>query len=263
MRGFYAILDATPEQLDAGDAPARSRRARARCSRRAPCCLQLRAKSATARALEAAARRLLPLCRAAGVPFCVNDRLDVALAVGADVVHLGQDDLPLADARRVRAAAGRPDLVIGFSTHNRAQAVAAAAGGRRLHRLRPGVRHAQQAEPRSDGGAGGARGGLPRGRRSRSSRSAASRSTPCRRVARAGASAAAIIAAIEAAPDPTAAGRAVGAAFAGRDNMRRCVAAVSTLAWTPCSPWTGRLAASSRSISAVQHRRERRDGRVF
>ena len=72
---------------------------------------------------------LLPLCRAAGVPFCVNDRLDVALAVGADVVHLGQDDLPLADAQRVRAAAGRPDMLIGFSTHNPAQAAAAAAAG--------------------------------------------------------------------------------------------------------------------------------------
>ena len=72
---------------------------------------------------------MLPLCRAAGVPFCVNDRLDVALAVGADVVHLGQDDLPLADAQRVRAVAGRPDLLIGFSTHNLAQALAAAAGG--------------------------------------------------------------------------------------------------------------------------------------
>ena len=54
----------------------------------------------------------------AGVPFCVNDRLDVALAVGADVVHLGQDDLPLADALR-RARGRRPaDLVVGFSTHN-------------------------------------------------------------------------------------------------------------------------------------------------
>ena len=65
-------------------------------------------------------------CRAAGVPFCVNDRLDVALAVGADAVHLGQDDLPLADARADRRRAGS---LIGFSTHNPAQAAAAVAGG--------------------------------------------------------------------------------------------------------------------------------------
>jgi len=74
-------------------------------------------------------RRLLVLCREAGVRFCVNDRLDVALAIGADAVHLGQDDMPLADAQRVRALAGRPDLIIGFSTHNRAQAIAAAEAG--------------------------------------------------------------------------------------------------------------------------------------
>src|SRR4029078_567047 len=76
-----------------------------------------------------AALRLRDACRAARIPFCVNDRLDVALAIGADVVHLGQDDLSLADAQRVRAPAGRIDLLIGFSTHNRAQAVAAAAAG--------------------------------------------------------------------------------------------------------------------------------------
>ena len=106
------------------------KRARAQLLAARPCCLQLRAKAAGgARAGGRGAPRCSPLCRAAGVPFCVNDRLDVALAVGADVVHLGQDDLPLADARRVRAAAGRPGLLIGFSTHNPAQARAAAAGG--------------------------------------------------------------------------------------------------------------------------------------
>ena len=110
MRGYYAILDATPELLDADgrrragsarrQAAGRARLAACSCARRRP----------AARALEAAARvACCPLCRAAGVPFCVNDRLDVALAVGADVVHLGQDDLPLADAQRVRAAAGRPE----------------------------------------------------------------------------------------------------------------------------------------------------------
>src|SRR4029079_16040515 len=122
----YAILDATPELLD--DALALAARAE-RLLAAAPCCLQLRASAAGAGALESAARLLVPLCRAARVPFCVNDRLDVALAVGADVVHLGQDDLPLADAQRVRAAAGRSGLTIGFSTHTADQAIAAAAAG--------------------------------------------------------------------------------------------------------------------------------------
>jgi len=126
LRGYYAIVDASPALL--GDRDALERRTRQLLDA-GPCCLQLRAKEAGARAFAAAARRLLPLCRAVGIPFCVNDRLDVALAVGADVVHLGQDDLPLADALKLRLTAGRPDLVVGFSTHNAAQAVAAASAG--------------------------------------------------------------------------------------------------------------------------------------
>jgi thiamine-phosphate pyrophosphorylase len=213
VRGYYAILDATPELCDSrDDGAALTARARALVAA-GPCCLQLRAKSASARALEAAARRLLPLCRAAGVPFCVNDRLDVALAVGADVVHLGQDDLPLADAQRVRAAAGRPDLVIGFSTHNRAQAVAAAAAGADYIGFGPVFGTRSKANPDPMVGLDAlaeicravavpvvAIGGI------------ALEAVPA--VARAGAAAVAVIAAIDAAPDPTAAGRAVGAAFA-------------------------------------------------
>src|SRR5450631_3710190 len=114
LRGFYAIVDATPALL--GDNEMLERRSRQLLAA-SPCCLQLRAKEVGARAFAAAARRLLPLCRAAGVPFCVNDRLDVALAVGADVVHLGQDDLPLTDVRRVRALVKAERMLIGFSTH--------------------------------------------------------------------------------------------------------------------------------------------------
>src|SRR5262245_38547345 len=211
MRGFYAIVDATPELCaDAAALEARARKLLAA----GPCCLQLRAKAVAARSLESAARTLLPLCRAAGVPFCVNDRLDVALAVGADVVHLGQDDLPLADAQRVRAAAGRPGLTIGFSTHHAEQAIAAAGPGADSIGFGPvfGTRSKENPDPTV---------GLD------------ALAEVCRRVnvpvvaiggitldavpavARAGASAAAIIAAIDAAPDPTAAGRAVAAAFAG------------------------------------------------
>ena len=92
----------------------------------------------------------------------MNDRLDVALSVGADVVHLGQDDLPLADALRVRAAAGRPDLVIGFSTHDRAQALAAAAGGADYIGFGPVFATGSKANPDPVVGLEPARRGLPR-----------------------------------------------------------------------------------------------------
>jgi thiamine-phosphate pyrophosphorylase len=68
---------------------------------------------------------LCPLVQGDGGTFIVNDRCDVALAVGADGVHLGQEDLPLAEAR---AFLGREKL-IGISTHNLAQALEAEAGG--------------------------------------------------------------------------------------------------------------------------------------
>jgi thiamine-phosphate pyrophosphorylase len=79
--------------------------------------LQLRDKAATTRDLAALARRLLARTRVAGGLLIVNDRLDVALAVGADGVHLGQDDLPTADARRLASG-----LVVGVSTHSVEQA---------------------------------------------------------------------------------------------------------------------------------------------
>src|SRR5262249_6807721 len=94
-----------------------------------PCCLQLRAKTDDLTALRAAARPVLAACRSAGVPFCINDRLEVAMVLEVDVVHLGQDDLPLADALEVRALMKGPRPAIGYSTHNLAQALAAAQGG--------------------------------------------------------------------------------------------------------------------------------------
>ncbi len=124
--GYYAILDATPELL--ADPERLLARAEQLLAAR-PGYFQLRAKGASARELARAARLLLPVCRWAGVPFCVNDRLDVALAVGADAVHLGQDDLPLADALAVRAGSPFPEICIGYSTHDPVQAVTAAEGG--------------------------------------------------------------------------------------------------------------------------------------
>jgi thiamine-phosphate pyrophosphorylase len=70
--------------------------------------------------LDQHARRLLEraavvqdVCRAADVPFIVNDRPDLALELGADGVHVGQDDAPPALARRIVGA----DAIVGFSTH--------------------------------------------------------------------------------------------------------------------------------------------------
>lgn len=73
--------------------------------------LQLRDKGVDGGELLAEARRMLRLCREWGVPLFVNDRLDVALACGADGAHLGQSDLPVAEARRL---APRP-FTIGAS----------------------------------------------------------------------------------------------------------------------------------------------------
>jgi thiamine-phosphate pyrophosphorylase len=60
-------------------------------------------------------------CRDAGIPFLVNDRPDVALALEADGVHLGQNDLPVAVARRILG-----DAIVGGSTHARHEVDAAA-----------------------------------------------------------------------------------------------------------------------------------------
>lgn len=77
------------------------------------------------RKLYEMAATLCPLVQKGGGIFIVNDRVDVAKAIGADGVHLGQEDLPLADARAILG----PGRLIGISTHNPAQAVEAEAGG--------------------------------------------------------------------------------------------------------------------------------------
>jgi len=87
--------------------------------------LQLRLKQASARQLFEAAVAIRPLARAAGALFLVNDRPDVACAVEADGVHLGQDDVPVAVARRMLG----PRRVIGVSTHDLDEARAAVAAG--------------------------------------------------------------------------------------------------------------------------------------
>jgi len=87
--------------------------------------VQLREKTWPSGTVLPVAQRLLSLCRAAGVPFIINDRVDLAVAVDADGVHLGQDDLPPAAARAML----RPGKILGVSTHSEAQATAAQAAG--------------------------------------------------------------------------------------------------------------------------------------
>ncbi len=82
--------------------------------------VQLREKELTDRALLARAALLRRVCAEAGVPFILNDRPDLALEAGADGVHLGQDDLPPAAARRILGG----DAIIGLSTHAPAELVA-------------------------------------------------------------------------------------------------------------------------------------------
>jgi len=88
-------------------------------------CLQLREKALDAAELLRRARRLVEIARPRGVSVVINDRVDIALAAGADGVHLGQADLPVRDARRIAGNA----LLIGVSTANLEQARAAARDG--------------------------------------------------------------------------------------------------------------------------------------
>lgn len=112
--------------------------------------LQLRAKGKDLATIERVARRLLPLCRAAGVPFILNDHPALAAALDCDGVHIGQDDGSLAEAREIfqnsspqspisnlsspipdpRSPISSPrSPIIGRSTHSLEQARAALAEG--------------------------------------------------------------------------------------------------------------------------------------
>jgi thiamine-phosphate pyrophosphorylase len=79
--------------------------------------VQLREKDGPDDEVVAAGRELRALCDARGALLVVNDRADLALACGADGVHVGQDDAPVG---AVRALVG-PDVLIGLSTHSPAQ----------------------------------------------------------------------------------------------------------------------------------------------
>ena len=108
VRGLYAIVDV--ETLDGrhlhplGFAEA--------VLSAGPAVLQLRAKDRPARETLALLRELSPMCRRAKVPLVANDRPDLAILAGCDIVHVGQTDMPIDQVRRIA-----PGLGIGLSTH--------------------------------------------------------------------------------------------------------------------------------------------------
>jgi thiamine-phosphate pyrophosphorylase len=115
MPRLYAITDARLAGLTHAEQVARL------CAGGATL-IQLREKHMSPRACYAAAEAALHVARAGGARLIINDRADIALALKADGVHLGQDDLDPTAARRLLG----PDAIIGCSTHNVAQAQAAA-----------------------------------------------------------------------------------------------------------------------------------------
>jgi len=88
-------------------------------------CVQLREKSCGTREFMAEARAVHEALAGTGVPLIINDRVDVALAVGAEGVHLGQNDMHICDARSLTG----PDMIIGISAECVEDAVRAQAEG--------------------------------------------------------------------------------------------------------------------------------------
>jgi thiamine-phosphate pyrophosphorylase len=116
VRGFYAVLDRDDEAL-----------ARVLVGPGGARILQVRMKPATAGDIVRVARMARRVCTELGAALVINDRIDIALAVSADAVHLGQTDVPLAIARALLRDAAGSGLAIGISTHNPAQVAAAVA----------------------------------------------------------------------------------------------------------------------------------------
>lgn len=113
---FYPITDARLSRLTHAEQVAR-------LSAGGATLIQLREKHLSPREFYAEAEAALRVARERGVRLIINDRVDIALALRADGVHLGQDDLEPEAARRLLGE----DAIIGFSTHNIAQAREAAA----------------------------------------------------------------------------------------------------------------------------------------
>ena len=87
--------------------------------------VQLREKDCPFDEMVDLGKQLLPLCRAAGVPFVVDDDVEAAIAIGADGVHVGQDDLACVKARELLG----PDAIVGVSAQTVEQALQAQEDG--------------------------------------------------------------------------------------------------------------------------------------
>ena len=112
---LYALLD--PEHAGGHDIVGLSRS----LAQGGATLVQLRDKRSATRLMVERARSIKAALRAFAVPFLVNDRIDVALAAGADGVHVGQDDMAVEDARRLLGG----EAIIGLSIKTAAQAAAA------------------------------------------------------------------------------------------------------------------------------------------
>ncbi len=115
LPGLYPITDVALSGLPHAEQVARLCEGGARL-------VQLREKRLAPRDFYREAEAALKVARSFGARLVVNDRADIALALGADGVHLGQDDLPPEAARSLLG----PDALIGFSTHSVEQAAEAA-----------------------------------------------------------------------------------------------------------------------------------------
>ena len=116
MKGYYFITDSG---LSCAGNISDVKQAEA-CS---VCAVQYRNKNAETREMYEEAVRLREICRNA--LFLINDRIDIALAVDADGVHLGQSDMPYSAARKVLG----PEKIIGITVHNLAEALDAQRSG--------------------------------------------------------------------------------------------------------------------------------------
>ena len=103
---LYAIVDAGLTQEPVSFAQ--------RLAEAGACLIQLRDKRSTARRIYVQAEEMVRVLGPRGVHFILNDRADIAAMAGASGVHVGQDDLPVEDARRIC----RPPRWVGVSTHN-------------------------------------------------------------------------------------------------------------------------------------------------
>jgi thiamine-phosphate pyrophosphorylase len=123
-RAFLRSAEITHDDLPRLQLEAIAKAAQAGCQ-----LIQIREKDMRAKALGAFTRAAVELARPHGARVLVNDRLDVAMAAGADGVHLRASSIPVREVRAVAAQQGLHDFLIGVSTHSIAEARLAEDGG--------------------------------------------------------------------------------------------------------------------------------------